>query len=160
MFRPMLMIRFQRVGRRNDAAFRLVVTEHTTGPKSNKHVELLGSYNPKTKAISLKNDRIEYWMSMGAQLSDRVHNLLISQGVIEGKKRNALPKKSPIVKEAPVEEKKKEEAAPAAEGAEAEAPAEEAPTEEAPAEEAAPVEEEKKVEEAPVEEEKKEEVTA
>lgn len=143
----MLVIRYQRVGRKNDASFRIVVTEHTTGPKSGKHVEQLGSYNPKTKAVSLKKDRIEHWMSMGAQASDSVHNLLIKEGVIEGSKINVLPKKSPIAKE--VEEA---EAAPAAE----EAPATEG--EEAPAaEEAAPVEETPVVEEAPVEEEKKEE---
>lgn len=158
MFCGMLMIRFQRVGRRNDAAFRLVVTEHTTGPKSNKHVELLGSYNPKTKALSLKKDRIEHWIGMGAQVSDSVHNLLVSQGVIEGSKKNVLPKKAPIVSDTPVEEEKApaaEEAAPA----ESEAPAEEAPAEEAPAPEAAP-EEAPAPEETPAEEEKKEEAAA
>ena len=142
------MIRYQRVGRRNDASFRIVVTEHTTGPKSGKHVEQLGSYNPKTKAVTLKQDRILHWMSVGAQLSDSVHNLLVKEGIIEGKKKNVLPKKSPIVKEV------EEEATPASEASE-EAPAEE----EVPAEEVAPAEAEEAApaEEAPAEEEKKEE---
>ena len=153
----MLVIRYQRVGRKNDASFRIVVTEHTTGPKSGKNVEQLGSYNPKTKAVTLKKDRIEHWMGVGAQLSDSVHNLLVKEGVVEGSKINVLPKKSPIAKE--VEEA---EAAPATEEAPAEegealaaeeTPAvEESPAEEAPAEEAAPA-----TEEAPAEEEKKEE---
>lgn len=151
MFCGMLMIRFQRVGRRNDAAFRLVVTEHTTGPKSNKHVELLGSYNPKTKDVSLKKDRIEHWISVGAKVSDSVHNLLVAQGVLEGAKKNVLPKKAPILKE--------EAEAPVAEAGTA-APAEEAPAEEAAPAADTPAEEAPAVEEAPVEEEKKEEAAA
>ncbi|XKT74861.1 MAG: 30S ribosomal protein S16 [Patescibacteria group bacterium UBA2103] len=148
----MLVIRYQRVGRKNDASFRIVVTEHTTGPKSGKHVEQLGSYNPKTKAVTMKKDRIEHWMSVGAQVSDSVHNLLVKEGVIEGSKINVLPKKSPIAKE--VEEAEAEAPAPAAEEG-AEAPAEEAVEEAAPEE--APATEEAPAEEAPAEEEKKEE---
>ena len=93
----MLMMRFQRVGRRNDPAFRLVVTDKRTGPKSNKNVDLLGSYHPKTKAIVLNEEKVKYWLSKGVQPSDTVRNLLISKGVITGKKVNVLPKKSPIL---------------------------------------------------------------
>lgn len=149
------MIRYQRVGRKNDAAFRIVVIEHTAGPNSGKNVEHVGSYNPKTKAVTLKKDRIEYWMSVGAKASDSVHNLLVKEGVIEDSKKNVLPKKSPIVKE--VEEKEEAPAeAPAAEDA---APAEETPAEEAPAaaEEEAPAEEAPAAEETTSEEEKEEE---
>ncbi len=95
----MLMIRFQRIGRKNDAAFRIVVTENTSGPKSGKHVDLVGSYNPKTKATSVNAESIKKWIGYGAQVSPSVHNLLIKEGVISGKKINVLPKKSPIVKE-------------------------------------------------------------
>jgi small subunit ribosomal protein S16 len=90
----MLMIRLQRTGRRNHPEFRVVVTEHTRGPKSNDFVEIVGSYNPHADTVALKKDRIQHWMSVGAQASDTVHNILISQGVIEGKKRNVLPKKT------------------------------------------------------------------
>lgn len=103
----MLAIRLQRVGRKNDPAFRLIVTESTRGPKSGKYVELLGSYHPKTKATNLKPERIKHWMSVGAQVSGTAHNLLIKNAVIEGKKINVLPKKTPIKKdviEAPVAE--------------------------------------------------------
>lgn len=140
----MLKIRFQRVGRKNDAAFRIVVTEHTSGPKSGKSVEQIGSYNPKTKAVTLNEERAKHWIGVGAQLSDSLHNLFVKKGIIEGSTRNVLPKKTPIVSEQPVEEKK-EEVTPEAPAAE-ESPA----AEEAPAEEAAP--------ETPAEEEKKEEV--
>jgi len=100
----MLKIRLQRVGRRNNPAFRVVVTESTRGPKSGDNVELLGSYNPHADSATLNGERILHWISKGAQVSDTVHNLLINQKIIDGKKRNALPKKTPIVKEAPAEE--------------------------------------------------------
>lgn len=131
----MLAIRLQRVGRKNDPAFRLIVTESTRGPKSGKYVELLGSYHPKTKATNLKPERIKHWMSVGAQVSGTAHNLLIKNAVIEGKKINVLPKKTPIKKdvvEAPVAE-----AAPVAAAPE-EVAVEETVVEEAPVEAPAP----------------------
>ncbi|MBI2053507.1 MAG: 30S ribosomal protein S16 [Candidatus Sungbacteria bacterium] len=79
------MIRFQRVGRKNDPAFRLMLTEKHSKPKSGG-IELLGSYHPKTKETVLKNDRILYWMSKGAKASPTAQNLLIAKGVIQGKK--------------------------------------------------------------------------
>jgi len=100
----MLMIRFQRIGRKGDAAFRMVVTEKTAGPKAGKFVDLVGTYNPKTKAITADADRIKKWVGNGAQLSPSLSNLLINKGIIEGKKVNVLPKKSPIKKEGAEEE--------------------------------------------------------
>lgn len=79
------MIRFQRVGRRNDPAFRIVVTERRSKPKSGE-LEILGSFHPKTKETRLKPERILYWLSKGAKASPRAHNLLITKGVIRGKK--------------------------------------------------------------------------
>ncbi|MDP3729246.1 MAG: 30S ribosomal protein S16 [bacterium] len=81
----MLVIRFQRVGRRNDPAYRIVVTEKRSKPKSGG-VEILGSYHPKTKQTAIKNDRVLYWLSKGAKLSSTVHNLMISNKVISGNK--------------------------------------------------------------------------
>lgn len=126
----MLKIRLQRTGRTNDPSYRVVVTEHTNGPKSGRAVEKLGSYNPKSKERVLDADRIKYWLSKGAQASGTVHNMLINAGIISGKKVNVLPKKTVA--------KKEEEAAPAAAPA-AEAPVAEsneapAAAEEAPAE--------------------------
>jgi len=95
----MLKIRLQRIGRKNDPAYRVVVAEHTRGPRSGNFVERVGSYNPKTKERSLNSQRIQYWMSVGAQPSDTLHNMLVSEGIILGKKINVLPKKRPISKE-------------------------------------------------------------
>ena len=95
----MLKIRFQRTGRINDASFRLIVVEHTEAAKTGHFVERVGTYNPRTKERNLVVDRIKYWLSVGAQASPTVHNMLISAGVITGKKKNVLPKKSPPKKE-------------------------------------------------------------
>ncbi len=94
----MLVIRFQRVGRTNDPAFRVVVTQKRSKPKSGE-LEILGSYHPKTKVTILKNERILYWLSKGAKLSPRVHNLLITNGVIQGQKINVvrIPKEADAV---------------------------------------------------------------
>lgn len=93
----MLMIRFQRVGRTNDPAFRVVLTEKRSKPKSGE-IEILGSFHPKTKETRLKNERILYWLSKGAKASPRVHNLLITNSVIQGKKINVV--KAPKVEAA------------------------------------------------------------
>lgn len=83
------MIRFQRVGRRNDPAFRIVVTEKHSKPKSSG-IEILGSYHPKTKVATFNQERISYWLSKGAKLSATVHNLLVAKGVIQGEKVNVV----------------------------------------------------------------------
>jgi small subunit ribosomal protein S16 len=65
----------------------------------------VGSYDPRVDRVELKADRIKHWISMGATVSDTVHNLLVSNKIIDGKKINILPKfKAPEVVEAPVAE--------------------------------------------------------
>lgn len=107
----MLKMRLQRVGRRNDPLFRVVLTESRNPAKGGKCIEVLGSYNPHTNTNQIDTERVNYWLSQGVKPSDTVHNLLINEKVIEGKKVNVLPKKQPIVKEAD-EEESKEAAAP------------------------------------------------
>ncbi len=94
----MLMIRMQRIGRKNEAHFRIVLTDHKNAAKSGKFQEILGAYNPKAGEVTLKEDRITYWMSVGAQPSDTVHNFLVTKGVIKGKKINVLSRKAPTKK--------------------------------------------------------------
>lgn len=103
----MLKIRLQRIGRKNEAAFRLVVTESKNGPQSGKFLEVLGSYTVKADKVELKADRIKHWLAHGVQLSDTAHNMLVKQGIVEGKKRNSLSKKSPTVKRKDAPKKKK-----------------------------------------------------
>ena len=94
----MLTIRLQRIGRTNGAAFRLVLTESKNAAKSGKFKEILGYYTLKDDKIELNKDRISHWLKNGAQVSDTAHNILVTQGVREGKKKNVLSKKSPTVK--------------------------------------------------------------
>jgi small subunit ribosomal protein S16 len=125
----MLKIRFNRTGKRNQASYRLVLQEHTVAP-GGRHIEVMGSHNPHTKQTVLRTERIQYWMGQGAQLSPTVHNLLVKEGVIEGKKI-VVKMDRPVKEEAVVEEVKVEEA-PVEEATEVEAVAEtpvEAPAE-------------------------------
>lgn len=134
----MLMIRFQRTGRTNDPAFRIAVLEKARAAQAGSIVELLGTYNPRSKALTLNEEQVKHWLSKGAQPTDSIRNLLITKGVIEGKKVNVLPRKSPVKSEKAIAE---EAAAAAAAKAEADAAAKaaaEPAAEAAPAEEAAP----------------------
>ena len=138
---PMLKIRLQRVGRKAEPTFRLVLTDSKNSTKSGKYIETLGNYDSrKGEASTFKADRISHWMSKGAQVSTTVHNLLISKKITTGKKLNPLPLKKAILKDAPVVEAAVAASAPAPTVAEevkevapetapevAEAPAPEAP---------------------------------
>ena|SRR3989344_9180514 len=105
----MLKIRLQRVGRKNDPSFRVIVTEHTTAAKKpGSFQEVLGSYDPRKNTHEIKADRVKYWIEHGAQVSGTVHNLLITTGIITGKKINVLPKKTVPAKEEVKEEVKQE----------------------------------------------------
>ena len=94
----MLKIRLQRIGRRNNPSYRVVVVDSATAAKKGKPVEVLGTYDTIRKTTSLHDERILYWISTGAQVSDTMHNILIKNGVIEGVKVNVLPRKSPVKK--------------------------------------------------------------
>ncbi|HEY0964534.1 MAG TPA: 30S ribosomal protein S16 [Candidatus Paceibacterota bacterium] len=141
----MLMMRLQRVGRKNDPSFRIVVTDKRTGPKSDKHIDRLGSYNPKMNHVQLDAAKAKEWLAKGVQPSDTVHNILVGQKVIEGKKKNVLPKKSPIIDEAAIKRAEEEAKAKAEAEAKAQADAEAAA---APAEEVAEAAPEAPAEEA------------
>lgn len=84
----MLMIRLQRLGKSKHPSYRLIVSEKQRDPQA-RHVEVLGHYVPTSqpKTIELKEDRIKYWMSVGAQPSATVHNLLMSRGIIPAQKK-------------------------------------------------------------------------
>src|SRR3990167_6915922 len=127
----MLVIRLQRVGRRHQPSYRLVVSERRSklgGPP----VEDLGSYNPFSKTIAFKQERISHWMSIGAKPTVTVHNLLVKQGIVGGPKiKISIPKaevKSKILKnEVPAEEETLpagRQAAKVADGTTSEVPAE------------------------------------
>jgi len=72
-----LMIRLARVGARKQPHYRIVVIEKDRA-RNGRSVEVVGTYNPRTNpaSVELKRDRIDYWTSKGAQLSDRVEKLV------------------------------------------------------------------------------------
>lgn len=129
----MLKIRLQRVGRKHEPTFRVVLTDSKNSSKSGRLKEVLGSYDARKTTELLKVDRIKHWLGLGVKPTGTVHNLLVSHKVIDGKKINVLPRKTPIAKEAepvaevtaPVVEAPAAEAAPVVESTEApaEAPA-------------------------------------
>ncbi|MFA5934646.1 MAG: 30S ribosomal protein S16 [Candidatus Paceibacterota bacterium] len=90
----MLIIRLQRVGRVHEPTFRIVLTDSKFGPKSGKSVEVLGSYDArKGKGNNhVDGEKVKYWISKGAKVSETVNNFLIDEKVLTGKKINVLPK--------------------------------------------------------------------
>lgn len=77
----MLVIRLSRTGKPRQPSFRLIIQEKTSSPKRN-FLEILGNYNPAlpSKPLVLKEERIKYWISVGAIPSDSVAMLLKKKG--------------------------------------------------------------------------------
>ena len=160
----MLTIRLARTGAKKRPFFHITVAD-SRKPRDGRFIERVGYFNPISKGkevrIEINQDRIDYWLSQGANISDRVLTLIKESNETpeEKEKRVANKEKRRLRKLAKrAEAKTSDEPAKAVQegeevSAEEEAPAEEAPAEEAPAEEApaeeAPAEE---VAEAPVEE--------
>lgn len=93
-------MRLQRIGRKNNPSYRVVVTDARNAAKRGTHVDHIGSYDPKGGKFQIDGEKAKYWISKGVQPSDTIYNFLVGQKIIEGKKKNVLPKKSPIIDEA------------------------------------------------------------
>lgn len=111
----MLTIRLSRVGRKNDPSFRVIVVDSKKKTKTGNYLEMVGSYDPRSNRIDLKAERIKHWMAHGAQASDTVHNLLVSQKIIDAKKINILPSYAKVMEDKATPTKEKEEPASAPE---------------------------------------------
>ncbi|MHB8651729.1 MAG: 30S ribosomal protein S16 [Minisyncoccota bacterium] len=99
----MLKVRLQRVGRKNDPSFRVVVIDSREASQSGGFIEVVGNYNARHGKPTLNGERIKHWVSLGAQVSPTLHNLLIEEKILSGKKINVLPRKSaPKKKEEPI----------------------------------------------------------
>ena len=131
-----MKIRLARGGSKKRPFYRIVAADSRM-PRDGRYVEKLGTYNPllpkdSEDRVKMNLERVQYWMSEGAQVTDRVSRMLEAAGVIEKKERNNPTKAIPGKK---MQERAEEKAAKAAEASaaveEAEAPVEEA---EAPAE--------------------------
>ncbi|MEL6708712.1 MAG: 30S ribosomal protein S16 [Pseudomonadota bacterium] len=153
-----IVLRLSRGGAKKRPYYRIVAAD-SRSPRDGKYLEQIGTYNPllakdSPERVKLNEDRVRYWLGVGAQPSDRVLRFLDAAGIQEREARNNPQKAEPGEKakeraeekaeklkeaeEAAAEAKAaaEEEAKAAAEAPAEEAPAEEAPVEEAPAEEA------------------------
>ena len=150
----MVVVRLAKSGAKKNPYYFITVAD-SRKPRDGAFIERLGFFNPSAKGseerMRFNVERLDHWISQGAQLSDKVSELAKDarlssdelQAKLDAKIDKRAQKKEAIKaqKIAELEAKAKEAAADeAAEEAAAEAPAEEAPAEEAPAEEA-PVEE-------------------
>ncbi len=82
----MLKIILSRTGKKKQAYFKILVTQKEKDPWGN-YLENLGNYNPRSKALEINADRVKHWISQGAQPSDTIWNLLVTKGIVEGKKK-------------------------------------------------------------------------
>lgn len=128
-------MRLQRIGRKNNPAYRVIVTDSRNAAKRGTNVDHIGSYEPKAGTFQIDGEKAKYWISKGVQVSDTVHNFLVAQKVIEGKKKNVLSKKSPIIDEAKIKAEAAAEAKAQADKEAAELAAATPAVEETPAEE-------------------------
>jgi small subunit ribosomal protein S16 len=155
----MLKIRMSRGGAKKRPFYKIVIAD-SRRPRDGKFIEKVGFFNPllpkdKKERLNLDTDRIKYWLSQGAQPSDRVARFLGQENIIPMPAQKNNPIKAKPKKKAQEKLKAAEEAKKAAEAAAAAPAAEEAPVAEvAPAEEAPAAEQAPAAEEAP--EEKKE----
>jgi small subunit ribosomal protein S16 len=121
-----LAIKLKRVGKKHQASFRIVVMEKRSKLQG-RATEDLGWMNPHTKKTEINKERAKYWLGVGAQATPTVWNLLISAGVVEGKKipvhkkpkaeKETAAAAAPASAEAVVVEKPAEAPAPAGEAA-------------------------------------------
>jgi len=104
----MLIIRLQRVGRKNHPEFRLVLAEkHRAASK--KAQEVLGQYNPRTKELQIKNqESLKTWLDRNVELSPTARNLLITKKILTGTKVQAWKPKKKEQEEKPAEAPKAE----------------------------------------------------
>ena len=84
----MLAIKLAKTGKTNKKMFRLIISEKNRDPYGDV-LEILGSYNPHSKELAVKTERVKYWLSKGAQMTATVNNLLLEKKIIEGKKATA-----------------------------------------------------------------------
>jgi small subunit ribosomal protein S16 len=80
----MVVIRLRRTGKTKQPSYRLVVADKRS-PRDGKFIEIVGHYNPvrQPKELVVKNERVRYWLGVGAQPSDTVVRLLKQTGVLD-----------------------------------------------------------------------------
>ncbi len=75
----MVKIRLTRMGRKKVPFYRIVVVDSKKARDGN-YIEKVGHYDPRSKELKISRDRIEYWISKGAQPTNRVAKLIAKEG--------------------------------------------------------------------------------
>jgi small subunit ribosomal protein S16 len=102
-------IRMRRMGRKNYAYFRIVATDERS-PRDGRFLEILGTYDPRREGVNytLERERVEYWLGVGAQVSEAVKTFLKKEGIeLRKKQKKEAPKKTKKGKKASLKKKKK-----------------------------------------------------
>ncbi|MEO0077293.1 MAG: 30S ribosomal protein S16 [candidate division WOR-3 bacterium] len=71
----MVKIRLKRIGRKHVPLYRIVVADSRRS-RDGKYLEAVGFYNPKSKQLTLNKERVDYWLSKGAQTTDVTKRLI------------------------------------------------------------------------------------
>lgn len=101
------VIRFSRHGTKKKPYYRIVVQDKTA-PRDGKFIEHIGAYDPikGDQSLVVKRERLDYWLSAGAKMSDSVHNrvaILNRQGTQASATAEAPQAPKPKAKKAPKE---------------------------------------------------------
>lgn len=118
----MVKIRLSRIGRKNIPAYKIVVTD-SKAKRDTDFIEELGFYQPLEKALKINKERAEYWISVGAQLTDTTRALMVREKIMKPLEKKVTFTKKPGKKLTERVEAAKQKAEKAK--AEAEAPKEE-----------------------------------
>ena len=119
-----MKIRLARGGSKKRPFYRIVAADSRM-PRDGRFIEKLGTYNPllpkdSEDRVKMDLERVQYWLSQGAQPTDRIARMLEAAGAMEKTERNNPKKAEPGTK---AKERAEEKAAKAAEAAEAAAEA-------------------------------------
>lgn len=87
----MLTIRLQRVGKTKFPTYRIVISEKGRDTQDDC-LENLGNFNPHVKenGLTVKADRVKYWVEKGAQMSNTINNLFVANNIISGEKKKSV----------------------------------------------------------------------
>ena len=90
----MVRIRLRRIGRKNAPQYRIVVAD-SKSPRDGKFIEIIGTYAPRQSenAVTLKADRANHWLDVGAQPSDTVRSILRKAGILKARHETRLATK-------------------------------------------------------------------
>jgi len=82
----MITIRLLRIGKKKQPSYKIIVTDKKNPSSAGRFIEEIGFYNPLTKNRKIDAEKVKFWLAKGVTVSDTVHNLLVTEKIIESKK--------------------------------------------------------------------------